>query len=129
MVHIAAALVCIMVITAANASAQERRPAALVPLYLANVTLHGLDVHSTMRSLAAGNREANPLLNGLPIEGVIGIKLAAAAGSVWLTERLWKRHRWTAVTVMIASNVAMTAVVANNYRLAGRSARGRAGDP
>lgn len=102
---------------------QERRPAALVPLYIAQATLHGLDVHSTMRGLDRGHREANPLLKNATSGQVIGAKIASSAATVWMTEKLWRKNRVAAVVVMAGMNVALTAVVAHNYRLKNASRR------
>lgn len=102
---------------------ERGRPALLVPMYGALVTLHGLDVHSTVRALRAGHREANPLFeNGKP-GPIIGAKIASAAATVWLTERLWKKNRVAAVLVMAGVNASMAAVVANNYRIGSQPAR------
>ena len=97
---------------------EARRPAALVPLYVAQVTLHGLDLHSTMRALDQGHREANPFLKNATSGQMIGAKIATSAATVWLSEKLWKKNRVAAVVVMSGVNAALAAVVANNYRIA-----------
>lgn len=121
MVRVLAVLITLCV--AASASAQERldRPGLLIPLYAVNATLHGLDIHSTMRSLEAGNREANPLMSGMSTKTMIGVKVAASATSIWASEKLWKRNRWTAVGVMVATNALLSAAVAQNYRITRRA--------
>ena len=93
------------------------RPALLIPMYVANAALHGLDVYSTSASLRAGHREANPLLRNANPASVIGIKAAAAMTTVFVAEKLWRRNRTAAVAVMVGVNVGLAAVVANNYRI------------
>jgi hypothetical protein len=100
---------------------QQRRPAALLPLYISFGALQGLDTHSTLRALEGGAVEANPLMTGLashPI-GLLSVKAAGAAGAIYASERLWKRNKTAAVLFMIATNSAMAWVVQHNYR-AGR---------
>ncbi len=96
------------------------RPAALVPLYGSLVALQGLDIHSTRRALrSGGTREANPALRPLVKHGAvfIGVKAGATAGVIWASERMWKKNRKAAVVFAGLVNVAMAAVVANNYRV------------
>ena len=93
------------------------RPAILLPMYLANATLHGLDVFSTSEALSAGHREANPLLRNANLATMIGVKAAATATGVFVAEKLWRRNRAAAVAVMVGVNLGLAAVVANNYRI------------
>lgn len=104
----------------AEVDQQRSRPRLLVPLYVMQITLNGLDVHSTARALDAGHREGNPLFKDGDAKKMIGAKVASSALSVLLAEKLWKRHRVAAVLMMVGVNGGMAAVVANNYRLAGR---------
>ena len=99
------------------------RPRALMPLYAMQITLNGLDVHSTMRALDAGHREGNPLFKDGSATKMIGAKVASSALSVYLTEKLWKKNRVAAVVMMATVNAGMMAVVANNYRIANTPAR------
>ena len=80
--------------------------------------LQGLDAHSTLTAVRAGGTEANPAMKGLVAQpaSFIGAKLAATAGMLFLTERLWKKHRGAAVVLMVAANAAYGAIVAHNYR-------------
>ena len=94
-----------------------KRPALLIPMYLANATLHGLDVYSTSEALKAGYREANPLLQNANTPTMIGVKAAATVTGVFIAEKLWRRNRTAAVAVMVGLNVGLAAVVANNYRI------------
>ena len=129
--------IALMVGTAAGAAAQDvaappvndplvtrrseaqgpNRPALLIPMYLTNAALHGLDVFSTSAALNAGHREANPLLRNANLATMIGAKAAATATGVFLAEKLWRRNRAAAVAVMVGVNLGLAAVAANNYRI------------
>lgn len=98
---------------------QPKRPALLIPMYIATASLNGLDVHSTLLSLDRGHREGNPLLGSGRPAVLIGAKVASTAFTVWMTERLWKKNRVGAVLVMVGVNAGLSAVVVNNYRIAG----------
>ena len=93
------------------------RPALLIPMYVANATLHGLDTYSTSEALKAGHREANPFLRNANVATMIGVKAAATVTGVFVAEKLWRRNRAAAVGVMVGMNVGLAAVVANNYRI------------
>jgi hypothetical protein len=54
-----------------------------------------------------------------------GAKIAASAATILVVEKLWKRNRVAAVTVMVLSNAGLAAVAANNYRLSQRGRPGR----
>jgi hypothetical protein len=95
------------------------RPRVLVPLYVLQFTLNGLDVHSTVRALDAGHREANPLFKDGSAKRMIGAKVASSAVSVFVAEKLWKKNRVAAVVMMAGVNAGLAAVVANNYRVGG----------
>jgi hypothetical protein len=99
----------------------EVRPAALLPLYASMGVLQALDVHSTSRGIAAGGREANPVMQ--PIVGnravFIGVKAVTTAGVVWASEQLWRRqNRKAAIVLTAVTNIGLAAVVAHNYRAA-----------
>jgi hypothetical protein len=99
----------------------SKRPAALLPLYASLVGLQALDIHSTRRGMQSGaTRESNPLMK--PFVGndaaFIAVKASATVGTIFVTEKLRKKHPKTAVVLAVALNVGMAAVVANNYRLA-----------
>jgi hypothetical protein len=101
----------------AEAQGAARRPAALPLLYASFVVLQGLDAHSTLTAVRAGGTEANPAVKGLVAEPAtfVGAKLAATAATLYLTERLWKKHRVAAVVLLVAVNAAYGVIVANNY--------------
>lgn len=103
-------------------SRHETRPRALTPLYVSFGALQALDAHSTLRAVRAGQSEANPFVAPFAQRPalMIGVKAAATAGTIAITEKLWRRHRVAAVTLMIAANVGYAAIVAHNYRQARR---------
>ena len=94
------------------------RPRALLPLYVGFGVLQALDAHSTLRAVSAGRTERNPLVAPFADRpgAMIGMKAAATAGTIAISETLWRRNRAAAVTLLIAANVGYAAVVAHNYR-------------
>ena len=102
-------------------ASEPARPRLLIPLYSAQAMLQGLDVHTTMRALDNGNREANPFLKNTGAATMIGAKVATTALGVLIAEKLWKKNPKLAVVMMVAVNGIMSGVVINNARvLAGR---------
>ena len=95
------------------------RPAALMPLYGSLIALQGLDIHSTRSALDSGGSEANPAMRPLVQNSAafVAVKAGATAGVIWASEKLWKKNRKAAVIFASVVNVAMAAVVANNYRV------------
>ena len=96
---------------------KSERPAALMPLYLSQVALQGADLYTTRRALNDGHIEANPVFKNASFGTMVGAKVAATAASIYLSEKLWKRNRFAAIGVMVITNIGMSAVVANNYRV------------
>lgn len=99
---------------------QPRRPAALLPLYGSLIALQAMDIHSTRRAIDAGRaRERNPAMREVVGHGAafVAVKAGATAGVIWASEKLWKKKRKTAVAFASLLNVAMAAIVANNYRV------------
>jgi hypothetical protein len=98
------------------------RPSMLIPMYASLAVLQGFDIYTTSASLKSGAVEANPLMK--PVAGrnmaSIVVKAAAAAGSIYFTERAWKQNRKGAVILMTVINVATAAVVAHNTQVARR---------
>jgi hypothetical protein len=117
---LAAIALVLAVHSSALAQSAPKRPPLLIPLYASSAVLHGLDVHSTVSSLAQGHRELNPLFRSGSVEQMIATKVAAGAAGIFLSEKLWKKRPKTAMFVMIATNATLSAVVAHNYRLANR---------
>lgn len=94
----------------------QGRPGALPVLYLSLDVLQGLDVYTTARNLARGSEELNPLVR--PVAGnpwaMTAVKSVSTAASIYVAERLWRKHRVAAVALTVASNVLIGAVVAQN---------------
>ena len=97
---------------------EERRPAALLPLYVSFGALQALDAHSTSRALSNGAVEANPAMRPFTgsTAGMLALKAAATTGVIYASERMWKRNKAAAVVFMVAANSAMVWVVQHNYR-------------
>ena len=97
-----------------------RRPAALMPLYGTLAVLEALDVHSTMRRVGSSNgREANPVMVPVVRNGAafVAVKVSATLGVIWMSEKMWRKHRKAAVVSVFVVNAMMAGVVANNYRV------------
>jgi hypothetical protein len=101
-----------------------RRPGdgALVPLYASFVALQGLDVHSTLRAIDRGGREANQFMAPMTERPAVFMasKAGSTAGILYLTERVRQRSPTAAIVMMTAFNSAYAMVVANNYRIGNR---------
>jgi hypothetical protein len=97
---------------------RERRPGALVPLYVSFAALQVLDLHSTAGALDRGAVEANPIVRPFASNqfGMVAVKAAGTAGVILASEQMWKKNKVAAVVFMVASNSAMTWVVQHNYR-------------
>jgi Domain of unknown function (DUF5658) len=95
----------------------RKRPVALAPLYVSYSTLQVIDVTTTMAALKRRTgREGNPMM-GLVVDhpvAFVAVKAGSTAATIWLSERLWKRHRVAAVATMIGMNAAMAIVVGHN---------------
>jgi hypothetical protein len=98
----------------------DRRPAMLSVLYGSYAGLQALDVVSTKRALAASAVETNPLLKSGGNARMLAIKAAAGAGTIFFTERAWKKNRVGAIVLMAALNGATAAIVARNMQHAAR---------
>ena len=99
------------------------RPGALPAMYAASVALQGYDAYSTLTALKAGAVEANPMMKTITKSpaAFIALKAGTAALSIMAAENMWKSgHKAAAIGVMIASNVAMSYVAANNARILGQ---------
>lgn len=96
-----------------------RRPSALVPLYVSYVGLQALDAVTTLRALEAGASEQNPLVGGVAGHpgALLALKAGVAVGTIYLSERLWRKNPAAAVVLMAALNGAYLAIVANNHRV------------
>ena len=100
--------------------ARLRRPALLPSLYIASAALQGYDAYSTLAVLKHGGVEANPLMKNVTKSPIafVALKATVAATSIMAAEKMWKNgNRIGAIGVMVASNVAMGFVAANNARV------------
>ena len=99
---------------------RDRRPGALVPLYVSFGALQVLDLHSTAGGLGRGAVEANPIVRPFVDSqfGMVALKAAGTAGVILASEQMWKKNKAAAIVFMVASNSAMTWVVQHNYRIA-----------
>lgn len=96
------------------------RPLALPALYASLAALQAYDGYSTLRGVAAGARETNPLVGGLVGQPVAfwTLKAGSTALSVYLAEQYWRDgHRTKAVVTMVAANALMAAVAARNAQI------------
>jgi hypothetical protein len=98
---------------------RNRRPGALVPLYVSFGALQVLDLHSTARALDHGAVEANPVVRPFASNqfGMVALKAAGTTGVIFASEQMWKKNKVAAVAFMVAANSAMTWVVQHNYRV------------
>jgi hypothetical protein len=117
-------VVCVLLVVGPGArtlEGSEQRPVILPPLYASFGLLQVLDVHSTMEAILAGRGgEANRSMAVLAEHpaALVAVKAAATAGTILVSEQMWRRNRVAAVLLMIAVNGAYAAVVARNYRVA-----------
>jgi hypothetical protein len=47
----------------------------------------------------------------------LAVKTSATVGVIWMSEKVWRRHRKAAVVSVFIVNAVMAGVVANNYRV------------
>ena len=97
-----------------------KRPIPLLPMYVSFAVLQGYDYATTTRALSSGaGREANPVM--APIVGsraaFFAVKAGTAAGTVWIAERMWKKHPVRAIVFMAALNGVTATVVTHNMRV------------
>jgi hypothetical protein len=107
-----------------DAAARERIAGRQIPtpvvtaLYTGLATTQALDVHSTLRAIDGGSREANAAMRWATKHPAtfIGIKAATTAGTLYLIDRMRPRHPKAALFLLVALNSASAIVVAHNYR-------------
>ena len=94
------------------------RPATLPAMYVTLGALQALDLYSTRRALNAGAVEANPVMRKASGNSgaMLAVKALSTAGSIYFTERAWKKNRKGAVVLMAVVNGVTAAVVANNLK-------------
>jgi hypothetical protein len=88
------------------------------PLYASFVALQALDVVSTWHAANEGRAEANPFLRAIAPNrpALIAVKSAQTVGTLWLTQRLRKKHRVAAIALVCGLDSAYAVVVARNFR-------------
>lgn len=96
----------------------QSRPAALPVLYATLGALQALDVYSTRRAITAGAQEANPLMERAAANHrtMLAVKVLSTAGTIYFTERAWKRNRKGAIVLMAAINGVTAAISARNLQ-------------
>jgi len=96
------------------------RPSALPAMYATLGALQALDIYSTRRALNAGGTELNPVMRKSAGNSgaMMAVKALSTAGSIFFTERAWKKNRKGAVILMAVMNGVTAAVVANNLKQA-----------
>lgn len=96
---------------------RETRPALLPALYASLAALQVYDVYSTRRALGAGAHEGNPLMRKAGNSGaMLAVKALSTAGTIYFTERAWKKNRKGALIMMAALNGATAIIAARNLR-------------
>lgn len=105
-----------------SSTGPSTRPGALFPLYVSFVSLQVLDVISTRHALELGGREANPVLGPFAhrTAALVAMKAGSTVASIYLIERLRKRHPVAAVLLMVGLNAGYAGVVAHNYSVKGK---------
>jgi hypothetical protein len=100
----------------------ERRPAALPAMYATLAALNALDAYSTRRAVGMGAREVNPLMKKAAGSSgtMLAMKALSTAGTIYFTERAWKKNRKGAVILLALVNGTMAAITARNFRNAQR---------
>jgi uncharacterized protein DUF5658 len=105
--------------TPSEQTVRPRRPAILLPLYVVFGVLQVGDARSSYLGVRQGLVELNPLMGGAVRSPgqLFAMKVATTSATLGATELLWRRHRKAAVVLMIVSNAAYGAIVANNVRM------------
>jgi hypothetical protein len=101
--------------TSASRSTPSRH--AFSTLYVGLIATQALDVHSTIRALDAGHKEANPLARWATANPItlVAFKAAATTGTMYIIERLRKKHPKRALLLLAVVDSAYAFVVAHNY--------------
>lgn len=102
---------------------QQKRPAAMVPLYGVFAAAQVLDYASTTRAVSNGTgSEGNPVMAPLADNhaAFVAVKAASVAGVVWAGEKLWRKNRIGAIVFMVAMDSAVVTIAAHNYSVARR---------
>jgi hypothetical protein len=91
----------------------------LPSMYAGMVTLQALDTHSTFRALDSGHVESNPLMRWSTQHPValVSLKASATAATIYVAEKIRKKHPKRALAFITAVNAAYALVVVHNYRV------------
>lgn len=107
------------------ASASRLRPTSLAlgTMYVSTAVLQGLDVHSTLRGLRDGAREANPVMKGLVDRPAvfIAMKAGVACGTIIAGRKMARKNKLAALVTLAGINALYGAVVHHNYEIGRRS--------
>ena len=97
---------------------RPQRPAPLPAMYATLGGLQVLDAVSTYRIVQRGGTELNPVVEGAAgnAAAMLAVKALATAGTIYFTERAWKKHRRGAVILMAVVNGVAAAVVVHNLK-------------
>jgi hypothetical protein len=93
------------------------RPPVLPWMYVSLAALQGYDAYSTMTAMKQGATESNPLMAGVAGHpaGLLIVKSVTTVATIWVSERLWrKHHRGAAIALMVATNGMMAFVASRN---------------
>jgi hypothetical protein len=92
------------------------RPAALPVLYVSYAALQIADASQTIRGVARGLNETNPLMAGIAGRpaAVWALKAVSTAGAIVAAERMWKTNKVGAIVTMVIANGVSAAVAAHN---------------
>jgi hypothetical protein len=105
----------------------EGRPPATPPVsflvsYGTFAALQGLDASTTLRAVSLGAVEKNPVMRWSVDHppAMFLMKAVTTAGTIALVERVRRDHPKRAMAIMIAVNLASSALVIHNYRVINR---------
>ena len=93
------------------------RPSMLAPLYVSLASLQAYDGYSTLRGVNNGAQEANALVSAFAGKPAAfwAIKGGSSALSIYMAEKLWRRHRRAeAIATMVIANGVMGVIASRN---------------
>jgi len=96
-------------------------PGWILGVHATTALMQGLDAHSTFLAMDRGGVEVNPAVSlfARNREAFTAMKVGVAAGLIYATDRLARKHPMRALVLAAAVNSAYALVVARNYRVAG----------
>ncbi len=107
----------VMPVSPFSASGTTKRGSFLPALYVSLAGLNAFDAYATSKGVALGATESNGLMRGAAGSPVAmwTIKGGVTAGSILMSERLWRSGRKVeALATMVAANALMAVVGARN---------------